>query len=100
MDEWIRNNPARWREMLREKASEYHADPSRPYNLHFYEVRLAGKLRIFDVFRDEEAITIGESLIYSMKPMAPLFSPPMESPTYTHVNYGGVLSQDPDAVME
>lgn len=88
-----------WQEQIRSEVAKITANPEKPYNLHFYEVRWKGKLRVFDLFRDDQAITIGESLIRDMTPIAPLFSPPVDCNVYVHVNYGGIISQDPDAVM-
>lgn len=92
-----------WQAMLLEETAKLIADPTRPYNLHFYECKYNGRLRIFDLFRthidDEDAVTIGESLTPSMEPIAPLFSPPVNAVLYTHVNYGGVVTSSPDWFM-
>lgn len=92
-----------WEEMLRKETAKLIADPARPYNLHFYECKYNGRLRVFDLFRThidgETSITIGESLTPLMEPIAPLFTPPVNAVLYTHVNYGGVVAKSPDWLM-
>lgn len=93
-------NRKMWDEGLRKQVQISLKNPGRPFNLHFYEARLDGRLRIFDIFRDDKGTSVGESLIKGTEPMTEVMVPPTISPIYTHVNYGLWKSQDPDKIME
>ena len=85
---------------VKEVTEKMKRDPAYPYNVHFYEAKLHGRLRIFDLFRDDAAVTVGESLVGKMEPVKkPAFPPTNASGFYIHVNYGGWPSTSTDWVM-
>lgn len=91
----------KFKRLVNQYSKDLIARMEQPYCLHFYETKFDGRLRIFDLFKDQETgcITCGESLISGMKPIATLFTPPIDAIAYVHVNYGGLESQDPDAFI-
>jgi hypothetical protein len=88
-----------WEEGLQKEVAESLRNPTRPFNVHFYEARLNGRLRIFDLHRDKRGVTIGESLVRDTQPLMAPIVPPLVNAVYTHVNYGGLPDQDPGNIM-
>jgi hypothetical protein len=84
---------------LQEHVIEGLRNPDKPLNLHFYETKYRGALRIFDLCLTDRGVTVGETLVGSMQPIHPRWIPETNNGIYVHVNYRIYRSHSPDWVM-